>query len=71
MIKIALGKRQGLAHESREALPEGIVPALHMIRLTTFFTHGVMFACHKDFLVGVPEIAKGATASVGFGKPVP
>jgi hypothetical protein len=49
MIEIALGKRQGLAHESREALPEEIVPALHVIRLVALFAHGVMFAGHKDF----------------------
>ena len=71
MINIALGKRQGLAHESREALPEGIVPALHMIRLTTIFTNRLMLARRKDFLVGVPEIAKGATTAVGFGEPLP
>jgi hypothetical protein len=71
MIKIALGKRRCLAHESREALPEGIVPTLHMIRLATVFADRLMLAQCKDFRVGVPEIANGATASVGFGEPRP
>jgi len=71
MIEIVLGKRQSLSHESREALPEGVVPALHMIRLATIFANRLMLARCKDFLVGVPEIAKGATAPVGFGEPIP
>ncbi len=68
MIKVALGKRQGLPHEAREPLPERIVPALDMIRLATRFAHGVMVASRKDFLVGAPEIAKGATIAVGVGE---
>jgi hypothetical protein len=52
MVKVALGKRQRLSHEAREALPEGIIPTLHMIRLATLFAHGVMFAGYKDFLTG-------------------
>ena len=71
MIEIVLGKRQSLSHESREALPEGIVPTLHMIRLTTVFADRLMLARRKDFLVGVPKIAKGATTSVGFREPLP
>lgn len=71
MIKIALGKRQCLSHESCKALPEGIVPTFHMIRLTTGFADRLMFARRKDFLVGVPEIAKGATTSVSFREPLP
>ena len=71
MIKIVLGKRQCLSHEACEALPEGIVPTLHMIRLATVFADRLMLAGRKDLLVGVPEIAKSATASVGFGEPLP
>jgi hypothetical protein len=71
MIKIALGKSQGLSYEARKALPEGIVPTLHMIRLATLFPHGVMLAGHEDFLIGRPTVAKGATPSVGFGAPLP
>jgi MOSC domain-containing protein YiiM len=71
MIEIVLGKRQSLAHESRETLPEGIVPTLHMIRLATVFADRLMLACRKDLLVGVPEIATSATTSVGFGEPLP
>ena len=71
VIKIALGKRQGLPHEAREALPERIVPTLDVIGLAALFAHGVMVAGRKDFLVGGPEIAKGATIAVGVGESLP
>jgi len=39
-----------------------------MIRLPTVFANRLMLARGQDFLVGVPKIAKGTTASVGFGE---
>ena len=50
---------------------EGAVPAFDVIRLATLFAHGAMVVGSKDFLISVPEIAQGATVSVGFGEPLP
>ena len=71
VIKVQLGKGQGLSHKASQALAEGQVPSLDMGRLAALLADGVMFAGCKDLLVGIPEIAKGMAPSVGFGDSIP
>jgi hypothetical protein len=71
VIKVQLGKGQSLAHKTSKVLAEGQVPSLDMGCFATFLADGVVFSSRKDLLIGVPEIAKGVAASVGFREPVP
>src|SRR5512133_1803617 len=57
MEEIGFRKRQSFARVTGIPLPEGIVPAFHMIGLTTFFTNRMMRFFWKHIGIGFPEIA--------------
>ena len=53
---LGLGKRQCLADESRQSLPQSIIPSLDVRSLTgVFTTSGVLFVW-DDLLISLPEI---------------
>jgi hypothetical protein len=53
---LRLGKRQGLAHKARQALAQGVIPALDVRRLPGVFATRRMLLIGDHLLIGVPEI---------------
>ena len=71
MIRIRLGKGQGLADVASQPLTQGVVPAFHVGGLATFLTHTAMRLLGKNLLVGFPKIAEGLTHLVLIRNLVP
>lgn len=54
--RVALGKRERLAHKCFEPLSQGVVPALYMRCLPCSFSRPDMLRCRKYGLVRLPQI---------------
>ena len=65
MKTVGLGKRQGFANKPRQALAQGIEPALDMVGLAAVFPDRLMAVRRKDALIRLPEIAERAAARIG------
>ena len=64
-------KGQRFADISGDFLAQGAIPALHMSRLACFFANAAMRFFRKNFLVGVPKVAKGMTVTIGLRNLIP
>jgi hypothetical protein len=70
---VGLGERECLADEAREALPQGVVPALDMRGVPRLLAHSLMVAAQgaKDLRVRLLEVAEGGTVAVRGRNPAP
>src|SRR5690606_35054706 len=71
MEAIRLGKGQGLADKTSQALTQGVEPALDMVGLSTMLSDGLMPLWIEDVAVGLPKIAKRTAAHVRGRNPPP
>lgn len=73
MIFVRFGKRQRLAHKTRQSLPQGVVPPFHMSGLTRLFAHRLMLPGQgaKNDLVRFPKIAEGRAMTILVRYPMP
>lgn len=60
----ALGEGQSFSDEATYSLPEGVVPALHMISLASVFSYHLVLTSCDDFGVSFPKIAVRTAPSV-------
>lgn len=68
---LRFGKSQGLPHEARTGLSQGIVPTFHVVGLPTAFTDTLMGLGGKDQRISVPEIAVTAARPILAGNLCP
>ena len=71
MHLLTLGKREGLAHKTRQALPQGVVPALDVVGLSRFFAPRAMLLLGQHGGIAVPKVALQQAAFVSRWNPAP
>ncbi len=71
MHQFTLRKRQRLAHKASQALTQGQVPALDMVRLARAFINRVMLIIGQHGLVALPKIAIQQAMTVRERDPTP
>jgi len=59
-----LGERKGFADKAPEVLAEGVVPALHVRRLSALLADTPMGFLGEDCCIGLPEVAEAVALAV-------
>ena len=71
MIKVQLGKGQGLANIARIGLSQGIVPTFHVIGFAGALANAAVRFFRKNQGISVPEITETVTLFVRIGNALP
>jgi hypothetical protein len=58
------GEGQRFTNKTSQALPERVIPALHMSRFARFFSRCCVLLFRNDSLVGLPKIALAVTCTI-------
>ena len=66
-----LGKRQRHAYKTSEALPQCVIPALHVSGLSRLFAHGCMLLLRDHRRVCCPEIREAVTSTIAVWDGLP
>jgi len=63
---VGLGKGQGFSNEASTRLPQGVIPTLHMISLSTSLANTLVGFFRKNELIGFPEITVTLAGLIGW-----
>ena len=68
---VALGKGERLADEASHALPQSVVPSLHMVGLAALFANGCMLFIGQHFVIRLPKVAVEGGLAITEGNRLP
>ncbi len=61
---VTFGKRKRLADKAAHALPQSVIPSLHMVGLAALLANSFMLLIRQYFLIRLPKVAVEGSAAV-------
>lgn len=68
---VAFGKGERFANKAPHALPQSIVPSLHMVGLAAVFANGFMLLVGQHFLIRFPKVTVECGWTITQGNRLP